>query len=110
MNSLHVPDLDVDLFCCTRHGSNKKGNTFFLGVEKMYLTFPSFSITADIPTNGDLKVLIEPLTEDDWGIPNFICDGIPLQDEQLDNFVTQLSFLDNVLKGRTAGNDHKLAD
>ena len=28
INSLHVPDLDVDLFSCTRHGSNVKGNTF----------------------------------------------------------------------------------
>ena len=55
---------------------------------EMHLTFPSFTITDDIPKNGDLKVPIEPLTEDNWGIPNFICDGIPLQDEQLDNFAT----------------------
>ena len=31
VNSLHVPDLDVDLFSCTRHGPNGKRNTFFLG-------------------------------------------------------------------------------
>ena len=29
VNSLHVPDQDVDLFSCTRHRSNGKGNTFF---------------------------------------------------------------------------------
>ena len=81
VNSLHVPDLDVGLFSCTRHGSNGKGNTFFLGEGEMHLKFPSFTITDDIPKNRDLKVPIEPLTEDDWGIPNFICDGIPPQDE-----------------------------
>ena len=76
----------------------------------MHLTFPSFTITNNIPKYGDLKVPIEPLTNDNWGIPNLICDGIPLQDEQLDMFATRLSFLDNVLKGRSAGNNDKLAD
>ena len=65
VNSLHVPDLDVDLFSCTRHGSNGKGNTFFLDDGKMHLTFPQFTVTDDIPTDGDLKVLIEPLSESD---------------------------------------------
>ena len=41
VNSLHVPDLDVDLFSCTRHGSNGKGNTFFLGDGKNALNIPS---------------------------------------------------------------------
>ena len=86
VNSLHVPDLDVDLFSCTRHGSNRKGNTFFLGEVKMHLTFPSFTITDDIPKNGDLKVPIDPLSESDWAIPNSVCDRIPLQDEKLTNF------------------------
>ena len=110
MNRLHVPYLDVDLFSYTRHGSNRKGNTFFLGDGKMNLTFHTFTLTDDIPKNEDLKVLIEPLIENDWGIPNFVCDGVPLQDEQLSNFTTRLSFLDSVLKGRIAGNDHTLTD
>ena len=63
VNSLHAPDLDVDLFSCTRHGSNGKGNRFFLGGGKIHLTFPSFTNTDDISKNGDLKVPIEPLTE-----------------------------------------------
>ena len=103
VNSLHVPDLDVNLFSCTRHGSNREGNTFFLGDGKMHLTFPTFTVTDDIPKNGDLKVPIEPLSEEDWAVPNFVCDGIPLQDEQLTNFGTRLAFLANVLKGRIAG-------
>ena len=82
----------------------------FLGERKMYLTFPTFTVTDDIPANGDLKVLIQPLTDNNWGIPNFICDGVPLQDEQLTTFATQLAFLDNILKGRVAGQDCKLAD
>ena len=65
VNSLHVPDLDVDLFSCTRHGSNGKGNTFFLGDRKIHLTFPQFTVTDDIPENGDLKVPIGPLSESD---------------------------------------------
>ena len=76
----------------------------------MYLTFPSFSITKDIPKNRDLKVPIGHLTEDDRGLLNFNCDGIPFQEKQLDNFATQLSFLDNMLKSTIAGNDHKHLD
>ena len=76
----------------------------------MHLTFPTFTVTDDIPANRDLKVPIQPLTEDDWGIPDFICDGVPLQDEQLTTFATRLAFLGNVLKGRVAGQDCKLAD
>ena len=110
VNSLHVPDLDVDLFSCTRHGSNKKGNTFFLNEGKMHLTFPHFTVTDDILADGDLKVPIKPLSESDRAILNSICDGIPLQDEQLTNFGTRLAFLDNVLKGRIAGQDKKIAD
>ena len=34
VNSLHVLDLDVHLFSCTRHGSNGEGNIFFLGEGK----------------------------------------------------------------------------
>ena len=76
----------------------------------MHLTFPQFTITDDIPADGDLKVKLEPLSEDDWAIPNSICDGLSLQEEQLENFGTRLAFLDNVLKGRIAGQDKKIAD
>ena len=76
----------------------------------MHLTFPQFTVTDNIPADRDLKVPIEPLSESDWAIPNLICDGIPLQDEQLTNFGTRLVFLDNVLKGKIAGQDRKLAD
>ena len=62
----------------------------------MHLTFPTFTVTDDIPANGNLKVPIQPLSEDDWAIPNFVCDGVPLQDEQLTNFGTQLAFLDSL--------------
>ena len=110
VNSLHVPDLDVNLFSCTRHGSNGKGNTFFLGDGKMHLTFPTFTVTDDIPADRDLKVPIQPLTEDDWGISNFVCDSVPMKNEHLTTFSTRLAFLDNVLKGRIAGKDRKLAD
>ena len=76
----------------------------------MHLTFPTFTVTDDIPANGDLKIPIKPLSEHDWAIPSFICDGVLLQDEQLTNFGTRLAFLDNMLKGKIAGQDRKLAD
>ena len=60
--------------------------------------------------DGYLKVPIEPLSESDWVIPNSICDGIPLKDEQLMNFGTRLAFFDNVFKGRIAGKNKKLAE
>ena len=66
VNSLHVLDLDVDLFLCTRHGPNSTGNTFFLGDGEMHLTFPTITVTDDIPADGDLKVPIQPLTEEGW--------------------------------------------
>ena len=110
VNSLHVPDLDVDLFSYTRYGSNGKGNTFFLGDKNMCLSFLAFTVTNDIPKNEDLKVSIQPLTEDDWGIHSFICDGVLIQDEQVNTFATRLFFLNNVLKGRIASDDRKLAD
>ena len=77
-STVYVLDLDVDFFYCIQHGSNGEGNTFFLGDGKMYLTFLTFTVMDDIPKNGDLKVPIQPLTEDYWSIPNFICDGILL--------------------------------
>ena len=44
INSLHVPGLDCDLFSCTRHGMMGKGCSFFLGDDKIHLTFPKFTI------------------------------------------------------------------
>ena len=43
----------------------------------MHLMFPAFIVTDNIPINSDLKVPIQPVTEDDWGLPNFICDDVP---------------------------------
>ena len=65
INSLHVPGLDFDLFSCTRHGMMEKGCSFFLGDKKMHLTFLKFTISDDIPVNGDLRILLDPLTEED---------------------------------------------
>ena len=47
-----------------------KGCSFFLGDGKMHLTFPKFTISDDIPVNGDLRIRLEPLSEDDWEISN----------------------------------------
>ena len=100
VNSLHVPGLDCDLFSCTRHGRNGRGCSFILIDSQMHLSFPKFTITRDIPINGDLRLTLEPLNDNDWGIPNFICDGTELKDEHLDVFQTRLDMLNQVFKGR----------
>ena len=66
----------------------------------MHLSFPKFTITREFPINGDLRLTLEPLNDNDWGIPNFICDGTELQDEHLDVFQTRLDMLNQVFKGR----------
>ena len=100
--SLHVPDLDCDLVSCTRHGTSGEEYTYFLGNIKTHLIFPTFDITTDIPEDGDLPLLFKPLTDDNLGIPNFMCDRIPFQDNHLDSLETRL-YLNNVLKGHSTG-------
>ena len=62
LNSLHVPGLDTDLFSVTKHGRMALGHSFILEGGDMHLTFPKFSITQDIPLNGDLRVPLDPMT------------------------------------------------
>ena len=100
LNSLHVPGLDCDLFSTTRHGRNGKGCSFLLGDSKMHLTFPKFSITQDILEDGDLRIKLQDLDTEDWGIPNFVCDGIEETDEHFENFNTRMHFLNQIFKGR----------
>ena len=101
VNSLHVPELDCDLFSCTRHGRNGKGCSFLLEDSKMHLSFPKFHITRDIPEDGDLRLPLDVITDEDWGIPNFVCDGINDEDQHLDDFKTRMYFLNQIFKGRT---------
>ena len=75
-NSLHVPTLDSDLLSTTRHACNGKGCTFLLGNSQMHLTFPEFSVISPIPADGDLRLDLEDLTEHDWNLPDFICNGV----------------------------------
>ena len=73
INSLHVPGLDGDLVSCTRHGLKRKGYSFVLGDGEMHLIFPKFTISDDIPVNGDLRIRLGLLTEEDFEIPNSVC-------------------------------------
>ena len=100
VNSLHVPELDCDLFSCTRHGRNGKGCSFLLEDSKMHLSFPKFHITRDIPEDGDLRLQLDVITAEEWGIPNFVCDGINDEDQHLDDFKTRMYFLNQIFKGR----------
>ena len=100
INSLHVLGLDCGLFSCTRHGFKGKGYSFVLRDGEMHLTFPKFTISDDIPVNGDLMIRLDPLTEEDWEIPNTMCEGILLHNLNLDHFGTRLDMVNEVLRGR----------
>ena len=39
----------------------------------MHLMFPKFTVSDDIPVNGDLKIQLDPFSIEDWEIPNSIC-------------------------------------
>ena len=65
LNSLHVPGLDTDLFSVTKHGRMAHGHSFILEGGDMHLSFPKFSITQAIPLNGDLKVPLNQMSEED---------------------------------------------
>ena len=106
VNSLYIPGLDCDLFSCTRHDRNRKGCSFILIDSKMHLTFPKFTITTDIPDDGNLRLPLKALNNDDWGILSFICDGIELEDEHLDVFQNRLD-LNQVFKGRVMTCAHR---
>ena len=47
----------------------------------MYLTFSKFTISDDIPMNGNLRIHLDPLTNDDWTIPNATCEGTSIYDQ-----------------------------
>ena len=66
----------------------------------MHLTFPKFTISDDIPVNGDLRIQLDPLTDEDWEIPNAICEGTTIHDQDLDHFGIRLDMVNEILRGR----------
>ena len=53
-NSLHVPNLDCDLFSATHHSMNGKGCSFLLTNGTLFLTYPHFTLEQLIPLDEDL--------------------------------------------------------
>ena len=92
-NVFHVPDLESNLFSTTRHGSNGDGCSFLLAKGEMYLTFPTFTITRDIPVDGDLKLNLEPLCKLDWICSDFECNRLPsVSPNETVNFLNRVFF------------------
>lgn len=60
-NALHIPELESNLLSATRHGSNSSGCAFLISNGVMHLTFPKFTITQDVPSNGDLRLPLKLL-------------------------------------------------
>ena len=75
-NSFNVPLLDADLFLTMQYGRNGKGCSILPKNLKMHLIFLEFSVTHPIPADGDLRLNLNKLTEQDWDLPDFICDCI----------------------------------
>ena len=98
--SLHVPDLDCDLLSATRHGRKGAGHTFLISDGKYVLTFPDFIVSNPIPVNDDLAIELEPMTEDDWDIPNHLCHGNTDCDVDLDDFEQRLNYIHHVFRAR----------
>ena len=101
--SLHVPSLDTDLFSTTKHGRRGKGNAFLLADGGMHLTFPTFTLERTIPDDCDLTIDTEPLTAQDWAVPNYLCDGGTDANCDLENFAERLAFVNRVFNARHAG-------
>ena len=102
-NSLHVPNLDCDLFSGTRHGRNGEGCSLLLAENQMHLTFPNFVFTQDIPRDNDLKIKSQPLSDADWALPPQMCDCGSIHNYQLDDFSERLDYLNEIFKNRHAG-------
>ena len=69
----------------------------------MPLTFPKFTMSCDILLNIDLRIQLDPLTEEDWETPNTICEGTTINDQDLDNFWTRLDMVNEILKRKSHG-------
>lgn len=99
--SLHVPELEPDLFSATRHGKRENiGCSFLLSDGRMHLTFPRFSIEREIPNDNALSVSVEVLSERDLSLPVGLCNGGTIEDLQLDDFEERLYYLNNVFRAR----------
>ena len=99
--SLHVLDLDCGLFLGTQHGCNGNGNTLLICNGKAHLLFPLFTITQNVPSNLDLTINAEELTESDWNLEDHLCDGNNSTNFCL--FSNCLNFINCVFWSRHAG-------
>ena len=99
LNSLHVLGLDSNLFSVTKHGRMDHGHSFLLEGGNMHLSFPKFSITQPIPENDDLRIALQPMTVDDWSIPNYILDGDNCSDDYSNNYKNRINILNGIAKG-----------
>ena len=100
--SLHIPSLDCSLLLITRH-RRRNGCTFFTGDRNWHFTFPRFSIEAPLLENGNLQIVMEELTSENWLCDNFTY-GIDTYDtgntDHLDIFDCCLKALNQIHRGR----------
>ena len=74
------------MFSVTKHGRMDHSHSFILEGGIMNLLFPKFSITQPILKNNDLRIPLQPMSADDWSIPNYILDGDNCSDDYLNSY------------------------
>ena len=67
-NSLHMFNLDCNLFSGTFYGCNVEGCSLLLAENQMHLTFLNFIFTQDIPRDNNFKIKTQPLCDVDWAL------------------------------------------
>ena len=74
------------------------GHSFLLEGGDMHLSFPKFLITQPIPANKDLRVMLQPMSDDNWSIPNYILDGDNYSHDCLNHYKNRIDLLNRISK------------
>ena len=101
--SLHIPSLGCDLFSATRRGRIGEGHSFLQPSREAHLIHPSFSITRGIPAGWHMKIELEPMSDDNWELPNCVCGGGSGSNCGFSNFEERPALASQTFNARHAG-------
>ena len=96
-NVLHVPALDCNLMSITRHGRRGPGCSYLVENNMTHLSFPDFTLSLEIPANGDPHFALDALDEEDFDNHDYCATN---NNNALDSFKSRLAFLSQVHRGR----------
>ena len=96
-NVLHIPQLDCNLMSITRHGRRGPGCSYLVADEMTHLSFPEFTLSLQIPPDGDPRFKLDRLDEEDFSNHDYCATK---DTNALDGFRSRLAFLQQVHRGR----------